>query len=92
MTQPRPVPQPWVPRVTNGVLAVFLLGFLAPAVTHLGGLPVFAAVTVVVLFCLPVLLVAVLCLCSAVRPGSLGRAARRSRAKRQARAEQAPEV
>ncbi len=85
MTQPPPLPQAWVPRVVNAALALFLLAFLAPAVTRLDDLPVFAAVAVVVLFCLPVLLVVVLCLCSAARPGSLGRAARRARARRQAR-------
>ena len=68
----------------NASLAVVLLAFLAPAATRFADLSVWVRV-VVVLFSLPVLLVAGLCLASAVRPGSLGRAARRARARRQAR-------
>lgn len=87
MTQPPvppPLPQAWVPRVVNAALALFLLAFLAPAVSRAGGLAGWVQVVLAVL-ALPVLLVVVLCLCSAVRPGSLGRAARRARARRQAR-------
>jgi threonine/homoserine/homoserine lactone efflux protein len=76
-----------VPRVLNGAIAVFLLACLSPAVTHLGGLSTWVQV-VVVLVCLPVLLVVVLCAVSAARPGALGRAPRRSRARRRARTPQ----
>ena len=83
MTAPErpPIRQAWVPRVMNVALAAFLLAFLAPAVTNWGDMAVWVRV-VVVLFMLPVLLVAGLCLASAARPGSLGRAARRARARR----------
>ena len=70
-----------MPRVLNGALAVFLLCCIAPVVTtwsdhsHL----VQAYLLVPVLF---VLLFVGLCLSSALRPGSLGRAARRARARR----------
>ena len=76
-----PVPQPWVPRVLNTALAVFLLCCVAPGVVVFGRLswPVRVYLVVAVL---PVLLVAGLCLASALRPGSLGRAARRARARR----------
>lgn len=67
-----------MPRVLNGALAVVLLAVLSPLLTRLGDQPVWVAV-LVVLFSLPVLLVAVLCLMSALRPGSVGRAARRLR-------------
>ncbi len=73
----------------NAALALFLLAFLAPAVTRLDDLSVWVAV-VLGLFSLPVLLVAGLCLASALRPGSLGRAARRVRARRQARTPGSP--
>ncbi len=68
----------------NAALALFLLAFLAPAATHWGDMRVWVRVVVAVLS-LPVLLVVVLCLASAARPGSLGRAARRARARRQAK-------
>jgi hypothetical protein len=73
-----------VPRVLNAALALFLLAFLAPALTNWGDLRVWVRV-VVVLVSLPVLLVAGLCVASAARPGSLGRAARKARARRQAK-------
>ena len=73
-----------MPRVVNAALGLFLLAFLAPGLTRLGDLDTWVAVVVVV-FALPVVLVALLALTSAARPGSLGRAARRSRARRQAR-------
>ena len=70
-----------MPRVVNGALAAFLLLLLAPIVSTFGdhsGL----VQTYLVVVALPVLLVAGLCLASALRPGSLGRAARRARARR----------
>ncbi|MCW2608235.1 MAG: hypothetical protein JWO60_2928 [Frankiales bacterium] len=75
----------------NAALALFLLAFLAPAVTRLDDISTWVAVVVVV-FALPVLLVVLLCLASAIRPGSLGRAARRGRERHRARAEQVPEA
>ncbi|MCU1691894.1 MAG: hypothetical protein JWM64_985 [Frankiales bacterium] len=74
-----------MPRVVNAALALFLLVFLAPAVDRAAGLDLWVQIVLAVL-ALPVVLVVVLCLCSAARPGSLGRAARRARAKRQAKA------
>lgn len=75
------VRQAWVPRVLNVALAVFLLAMMSPVLTRFGGhsrlIQVFLVVAV-----LPVVLVALLCLASAVRPGSLGRAARRARRSR----------
>ena len=79
MTQP--LPQAWVPRVLNLALAVVFLLLLGPIVTNLDGKPVYVQVALVGL-ALPFLLLAVLCLCSAVRPGSLGRAVRRRRRRR----------
>jgi threonine/homoserine/homoserine lactone efflux protein len=79
----RPLPQAWVPRVVNGSLGVFFLVVLAPVVTSFAGKPWYAQVAMV-LFGTPFLLVAVLCLASAVRPGSVGRAARRARSRRAA--------
>ena len=79
---PRPLPQAWVPRVLNLAMAVFFLVVLAPVLTSFDGKPWYVQVAIV-LFGMPFLLVAVLCLCSAVRPGSIGRAARRLRARRQ---------
>ena len=73
--------QAWVPRVLNLSLAAFFLVFLVPIATHLSGLATSAQV-LLVLLALPFLLLTVLCLCSAARPGSLGRALRRSRARR----------
>lgn len=71
--------QAWVPRVFNLVLAAFLLAFFVPILLHIGdvGLPyqVFLAL-VGGLLLLPLI---VACLCSAARPGSLGRVARRLR-------------
>lgn len=73
-----------MPRVVNAALAVFLLACVYPIVTTFGDrsglLQVYLVVAVV-----PVLLVVGLCLASAIRPGSLGRAARRARARRQER-------
>ena len=80
-TQPPPLRQAWVPRIVNVALAAVLLACLSPALYRFGGHPVWVQV-LLVLFCLPVLLVAVACLCSAARPGSLGRLARKLRSRR----------
>jgi threonine/homoserine/homoserine lactone efflux protein len=70
-----------VPRVLNAALALFLLACVYPVVTtfadHSRVLQAYLVVLVV-----PVLLVAGLCAASALRPGSLGRALRRLRARR----------
>ncbi len=70
-----------MPRVVNLGLAVFFVAVLAPITTNLDGKPGYVQVALV-LIALPFLLVAVLCLLSAARPGSLARAARRARARR----------
>jgi hypothetical protein len=70
-----------VPRVVNVGLAVFLLAVLAPITINLDGKPGYVQVALV-LTALPFVLLSVLCLASAARPGSLGRAARRARARR----------
>jgi len=69
-----------VPRVLNISLAIVLLACLSPVVYRLGGLRTWVQV-LVVLLCLPVVLVALACLSSAARPGSLGRALRRLRSR-----------
>ena len=73
-----------MPRVVNAALGLFLLACVYPVVTtfsdHGRLLQVYLVVAV-----LPVLLVVGLCASSALRPGSLGRAARRVRARRQRR-------
>ena len=66
-----------MPRVVNVAVAVVLLLCLSPLV-HLLDKPVWVRV-LVVLFALPVVLVAAAALASAIRPGSLGRLARRVR-------------
>jgi hypothetical protein len=63
------------------MLAAVFLVILAPITTTLGDRPGYEQAGIVV-FSLPFLLLAVLCLCSAARPGSLGRALRRTRARR----------
>jgi len=73
-----PLPQAWVPRVLNVALATVLLLLLAPVVTNLDGKPGYVQVALVALTLLFAPL-ALACLASAVRPGSLGRALRRSR-------------
>lgn len=70
-----------MPRVLNAALAVFFLVVLSPVVTSFGGKPWYVQAAFV-LFGTPFLLVAGLCLSSALRPGSVGRAARRVRARR----------
>ena len=67
-----------MPRVLNLALAVVLLLLVAPVVTHFDGKPVYVQV-VLVLVTVPVVLLALACLSSAARPGSLGRAVRRRR-------------
>ncbi len=79
--EPDPLPQAWVPRVFNVALAAVLLACLSPVAYRLGGHPAWVQVLIVVL-ALPVVLVALACLTSAARPGSLGRALRRARARR----------
>ena len=71
-----------MPRVLNAALAVFLLCCTYPLVTTFSDHSTLVRVYLV-LAVLPVLLVVALCLASALRPGSLGRAARRVRARRQ---------
>ena len=70
-----------MPRVVNVALAALLLAFLVPVVTHLGRVGTPARVMLIVL-CAPFAVLVVLCLASALRPGSLGRLARRARARR----------
>ena len=73
-----------MPRVVNVALATFFLLFLVPLVVFLPGLPTLAQV-LLVLVALPFALLTFLCLCSAARPGSLGRWAQRVKAKRTSR-------
>jgi peptidoglycan/LPS O-acetylase OafA/YrhL len=80
-TGPERLPQAWVPRVTNLACAALALLFLVPLFTHLGGRPVSVQVMLVVVS-VPFVLVVVLCLASALRPGSLGRLLRRARSRR----------
>jgi hypothetical protein len=68
-----------VPRVVNIALAAFFLAFLIPLGLHLGDLTLVAQVMLMLFVGLPFGLLTLLCLVSAVRPGSLGRAARRLR-------------
>lgn len=84
-----PLPQAWVPRVLNVSLAAFLLACVAPVLWTFGdrSLPVQVFLVVAVV---PVLFMAGLCLASAARPGSLGRAMRRLRARRRPKAERQP--
>ena len=67
-----------MPRVLNVALAVVLLACVAPVVTRFGGRGLLLQVVLVFLIA-PVLLLVGLCLASAARPGSLGRAVRRVR-------------
>ena len=73
-----PLPQPWVPRVVFGAVAVVLSACLSPVAYRFAGKPVWVQV-LIVLFCLPVVLVIVASLMAALRPGSLGRLTRRLR-------------
>jgi hypothetical protein len=67
-----------VPRVVFTAVALVLSACLSPVVYRLGGKPAWVQV-LVVLVCLPVVLVILACLAAALRPGSLGRLARRLR-------------
>ncbi len=84
MADPDRMPQAWVPRVLNGAIAVVLIALSSPIVVIWGNRSVALRVFLVAVV-VPVLLVASLCVASALRPGSLGRAARRARARRAAR-------
>ena len=70
-----------MPRVLNVALAVVLLLLVAPIVTNFDGKRWYVQV---VLLCVtvPTVLLALACLSSAARPGSLGRGVRRLRARR----------
>ena len=70
-----------MPRVVNLALAALLLTVLIPVATHLGRVGTTVRI-VLVAVCAPFALLVVLCLASAVRPGSLGRLARRIRSRR----------
>lgn len=74
-----------MPRVVNLALAAFFLAFLIPLFVYLGDVQQTAAQVFLVLVAAPFVLLTVLCLCSAIRPGSLGRAARKLKARRAAR-------
>ncbi len=67
-----------MPRVVNLAMAAFLLLFLVPLFAHLADVPVSARVVLLVLS-VPFVLLALACLASALRPGSLGRLVRRLR-------------
>ena len=67
-----------MPRVVNLALAVVLLALVAPVVSNFDGKPAYVQV-LLVLVTLPVTLLALACLSSAARPGSLGRTLRRLR-------------
>lgn len=62
----------------NLSLAVVLLLLVGPIVANFDGKPAYVQAALVMVTA-PVVLVALLCLSSAIRPGSLGRALRRSR-------------
>jgi hypothetical protein len=64
--------------VVFAAVAVVLLACLSPAAYRFSGKPSWVQVLVVV-FSLPVVLVALACLSAAIRPGSLGRLGRRLR-------------
>lgn len=65
----------------NLALGLFLLLFFAPIVTHFGGKAWYGQAALVMV-ALPVVLLALVCLISAARPGSLGRGLRRARRRR----------
>ena len=73
-----------MPRVFNVALAALLLLLVAPVLTAFDGKPWYVRVFFVG-FGLPVLLLVLACLASALRPGSLGRALRRARSRRSSR-------
>lgn len=78
LTEPEPLPQSWVPRVVNLALALFFLAFLVPLFVKLRELETVAQVLLIGL-AVPFAVLTVLCLMSAARPGSVGRAFRRRR-------------
>lgn len=67
-----------MPRVVNVALAAFFLLFLVPLFRHLGDVSTSARVLLLVI-AVPFALLTVLCLMSALRPGSVGRGFRRLR-------------
>lgn len=67
-----------MPRVVNLALALFFLAFLIPIALRLGD-QTRSAQVLLVLIAIPFTLLTALCLASAARPGSLGRAARKLR-------------
>jgi ABC-type tungstate transport system substrate-binding protein len=70
-----------VPRVLNLMLAVVLLLLVAPIVTQFDGKRWYVQL-VLLSVTVPTVLLALACLSSAARPGSLGRGVRRLRARR----------
>ena len=70
--------QAWVPRVVNVAVAACFLVFLVPLATHLDDVKPVARVLLLVI-AVPFALGTVALLCSAVRPGSVGRLFRRAR-------------
>lgn len=75
-----------MPRAVNLALAAFFLCFLVPVGLYLRDVPQTSAQVLLVLVSLPFVLLTVLCLASAARPGCLGRAARRAKSRRTPRA------
>ena len=73
-----------MPRVTNAAIAVVLIALMSPVVITWGDRTNVQRVFLCVMVAFFMLFV-VLCLASALRPGSLGRFARRGRARRMAR-------
>ena len=71
-----------MPRVVNLALAAFFLCFLVPVALFLGDVQQTSAKVLLVLLSLPFVLLTILCLASAARPGCLGRAARRAKSRR----------
>jgi hypothetical protein len=67
-----------VPRAVNLALALCLAAFLVPVFTHLSDVTRTAQVLLIVLS-VPFVLLVLMCLSSALRPGSLGRLLRRLR-------------
>ena len=67
-----------MPRILNVALAAVLLLLVAPIGTNFDGKPGYVQVALVAV-AVPVALLALACLSSAARPGSLGRAVRRLR-------------
>ena len=67
-----------MPRVVFAAVALVLLACLSPVATRIGDKPLWVQV-LIVLFCLPVVLVVLMALAAAIRPGSLGRLGKRLR-------------